>query len=204
MQSLLGKQSPWGKIQHVSEIADGIAFFSTPGHGGVKLDRKRNAKVPDYMRAAGGWYEEDCCYALAMVNFQDEFRAYLEKRDNLKQTDVEQQLEALTFVFRDYFPDFYARFYGVPIETLKGKSTAYDERLFNQEHANDWVSISAVGDWHKDCPQGMVLVTAAKGGRAINKGEKRSYLIPQEEYSQRSMFGFVIDPNRHKELDMVT
>lgn len=51
------KSSPWGAIQDKRELAPGIWQVSTAGHGGIKLSRERNAAVPAYMRAEGGWYE---------------------------------------------------------------------------------------------------------------------------------------------------
>lgn len=69
---MTGKRSPWGRIQWSRRVADGIWFVSTAGHGGYKLDRKRNATVDACWRRAGGWYEEDCEWAIAALTFPDE------------------------------------------------------------------------------------------------------------------------------------
>ena len=58
--------SPWGAVQHGERLADGVFFVSTAGHGGIKLDRARNALVPEVFRKEGGWYEEDCDWAIPM------------------------------------------------------------------------------------------------------------------------------------------
>ena len=42
--------TPWGSSQHQRVLAEGITSVSTASHGGVHLDRKRNAAMPDYMR----------------------------------------------------------------------------------------------------------------------------------------------------------
>ncbi len=55
-----GKSSPWGKIQDSQPMGEGVVFVSTAGHGGLKLDRVRNARIPALFRQKGGWYEEDC------------------------------------------------------------------------------------------------------------------------------------------------
>ena len=55
-----GTRTPWGEAQHVTHIQEGVWFASTASHGGIKLDRKRNAKIPAVARIEGGWYEEDC------------------------------------------------------------------------------------------------------------------------------------------------
>lgn len=62
-----GDRSPWGKIQHVQHLGEGACFVSTAGHGGIKLDRKRNAMIPKAARRERGWYEEDCEAAIPMA-----------------------------------------------------------------------------------------------------------------------------------------
>ncbi|MGE3483473.1 MAG: hypothetical protein AB7L09_01955 [Nitrospira sp.] len=62
-----GSRTPWGPAQHVYPIAEGIVFVSCAGHGGIKLDRKRNAAVPKPARRAAGWYEEDCEASIPIV-----------------------------------------------------------------------------------------------------------------------------------------
>lgn len=57
-------RTPWGRSDYAKEYAPGIVWYGTPSHGGFKLDRERNAAVPDYMRREGGWYEEDCDWAI--------------------------------------------------------------------------------------------------------------------------------------------
>ena len=69
----MATSTPWGPSQGSNKIATGIMFYHTARHGGVHLSPKRNAQVPDYMRAADGWYEEDCEWAIAAVVFMDEF-----------------------------------------------------------------------------------------------------------------------------------
>jgi len=66
-----GSSSPWGKIQHVSQLASGAWSVSTAGHGGIKLDAARNRKVPKDARQPGGWYEEDCQWAIAAYVHKD-------------------------------------------------------------------------------------------------------------------------------------
>ena len=58
--------SPWGAVQHGERLVDGVFFVSTAGHGGIKLSQARNALIPDVFRREGGWYEEDCDWAIPM------------------------------------------------------------------------------------------------------------------------------------------
>ncbi len=74
-----GSQSPWGKVQHVKELAHGAYQVDTAGHGGVKLDAARNRKVPSEARMPGGWYEEDCKWAIAAFVHQDVGDAILKR-----------------------------------------------------------------------------------------------------------------------------
>jgi len=80
-----GDRSPWGKIQHVQTLGEGAWFVSTAGHGGIKLDRKRNAAIPSGARMAGGWYEEDCKCAIALYIHAD-IRAASTKPDAIVAT----------------------------------------------------------------------------------------------------------------------
>lgn len=66
-----GGRSPWGPIQHVTSLAPGAWSVETAGHGGVKLDAGRNRKVPAGARQPGGWYEEDCQWAIAAYVHED-------------------------------------------------------------------------------------------------------------------------------------
>lgn len=68
-------RTPWGKAQTVTTVAPGIVVVDTAGHGGVKLDRKRNAKIPMAARLHGGWYEEDCEALIPLLVFYDEMKS---------------------------------------------------------------------------------------------------------------------------------
>jgi len=72
-----GSYTIWGKAQSVKELVPGAWFVSTAGHGGIKLDRKRNAAVPRGARQEGGWYEEDCNWAVACYVHKDVAEATL-------------------------------------------------------------------------------------------------------------------------------
>jgi hypothetical protein len=74
--------TPWGQPDYQREIAPGIHIVSTPSHGGFFLDAAHNAQVPAAWRAAsfngqaeGGWYEEDCDAALAILAWPGFFDA---------------------------------------------------------------------------------------------------------------------------------
>ncbi len=183
----VGDYSPWGKIQHVAVVTEGIDRISTASHGGYKLDRKRNALMPKVLRNEGGWYEEDCQCAKVHVVFNMYFKVPME--------DAKKSLA-------NWYPDEYEEYFGVTLG--EGESLEKDERLFYERHKNDWVVIAAMGSWHEDCPQGYTLVVASKGGqRSLPCGDEQRFLVPEKEYKERGRF-FVIDLARHKPVDYLS
>lgn len=69
-----GSRSPWGKIQRVEFFTPWLCRVSTAGHGGMKLSREFNRLVPKEVRSKGGWYEEDCEWALVFFHLKDLIR----------------------------------------------------------------------------------------------------------------------------------
>lgn len=69
--------SPWGAVQHITQIAEGIVSVSTASHGGIKVSDERLALMPENMRSTtysgGGWFEEDCDWCLVAVTFPEAF-----------------------------------------------------------------------------------------------------------------------------------
>ena len=175
-----GKRSPWGGIDHAEQYAEGVHSVGTPSHGGFKLSAAMNRQMPAALRSAGGWYEEDCCWARVALGFPHLFTAW-ERRlaeESLKRWE----------------PDVYEAHFGV---TLKpGESHARDEQVFYREHANDWLVTSAL---NSDTYEGMVEVYAQIGGHRGQGTEARRFLVPKEDYSERR-FSFVVDPVRHREF----
>lgn len=177
--------TPWGKSQGATVyVENGIVFHSTARHGGFKVSARLNREIPEPYRNENGWYEEDCEYAKVIVSLP----AYFTDRE------VRQATETV----RNWFPDEYEAVTGEVIP--EGESFKKDERLFKERHAHDWIVISAVG-----ADDGMVRCVATKGGeRQTWNGpviEEREFLVPSEEYSTCSRYGFVIDPNRHERID---
>jgi hypothetical protein len=72
--------TPWGEADYYAAIAEGIAFYGTPSHGGFCLSEERLQQMPAYLRDArtrntGPWFEEDCEAALVVLAFPEEFTA---------------------------------------------------------------------------------------------------------------------------------
>ena len=189
--TLIGKYSPWGKIQHCYEVLEGFHLVSTPGHGGVKLNRARNAQIPASVRKAGGWYEEDCEYCIPYIVFGDEI---LEHGDR-KGTDGNYSDKLCVAHYarvsaKDWYPDFYESFTGesVPLE----ESYTRRQAKFWQDHRDDFVVYSARSTAGSD----TVLVVANKE----STGESKQFYVDADSYRNRESFGYVIDEEKDQEV----
>ena len=97
----LGDESPWGKIDHLDYIADGIYSVSTPSHGGYMFRKDVAAKIPCFPESkgflarefGGQWlcFEEDCAAYIAELildkHFESDYRAHVAKVDYMSYGD---------------------------------------------------------------------------------------------------------------------
>lgn len=71
--------TPWGRSDSLDHIAEGLDFYSTPGHGGLKLSaarwRELSAAFQFKSFAGPGWLEEDCDYSFAVIRWPELFGA---------------------------------------------------------------------------------------------------------------------------------
>ena len=197
-----GSRSPWGSVDYVSHRAVGIADVGTAGHGGVKLSSERNRDVHPAWRRPGGWYEEDCEWAIVAMTFPECYSP--EHAATARKTA------------RNWFPDEYEVVTGETVQP--GESYVRDEQLFYAEHADDWVTTAAAaadpgtverivrddgvtgGLRLMPAEQPMVKVWARVGGRRSTAPETRAFLVPKPEYQTRGRFGFVLDPDKYEEV----
>ena len=175
-----GAHTPWGQSQGGTIYAEGVVSHSTAGHGGFKLSAERNRKVHTLLRAPGGWYEEDECWAIVAITFPQLF------------TSLERRYAEQTV--KDSWPDAWEEISGITL--VVGESRKRDKRAFQAMHAADWVVVSAIT---AEQP-GFVECIATLGGQYGDDVEKRRFLVPSTEYSI-GRFGFVIDPDRHGVYD---
>lgn len=173
--------TPWGPSQGATIYADGVVFHSTAGHGGFLLSAERNHKVHLSLRVTGGAYEEDEAWALVAFTFPRLF------------TSFESRCAAKTI--KDSFPDAWEAITGNLL--TPGESRKRDERAFFDNHAKDWIVVSAIICEH---PPGFTEVIATLGGKHGPGSEERRFLVPSAEYCV-GRFGFVIDPERHAAYD---
>lgn len=173
--------TPWGRSQGATIYAEGVTAHSTAGHGGFHLAAERNRKVHPMLRAPGGWYEEDECWAIVALTYPHLFTTF--ERGCADRT------------IKDSFPDAFEAISGTIL--LPGESRAKDQRAFELDHAEDWIVISAITSEQEE---GFVECVATRGGRRGTDAEEQRFLVPADEY-EVGRFGFVIDPKRHAVYD---
>lgn len=178
--------TPWGIADQSKKFARGIVFYSTPGHGGFKITEKRFQEMPECFRDARPkskyylWFEEDneqCLLLLAFPSFFDE-----------------KYIQFAKDTLRNHYPDAYETHYNEIIP--EGESLEKDRRIFEERNKNNLVVIIANTS---DTYPKMVETVATIGGKWEDDTQDRFFLVPTEEYQSRSRFGFVIDPEKHKE-----
>ena len=49
-QPKVSSDTPWGKAQDVTWLADGIVFVGTAGHGGIWVSPARMEEMPEHLR----------------------------------------------------------------------------------------------------------------------------------------------------------
>jgi hypothetical protein len=162
-----GALTPWGPADVRYDYAPGIACYSTPGHGGFKVNAELNLLIPGYMNRVDGWYEEDCDWAIVATCFPSAFTV-----------DERKHAEA---ALRNWYPNAWERFNGRLLEP--GESSTKDEqaRIAKTVAEGRYLPITAWGDWCDTVPPGMVGVKCRLGGHD-GEGPQISVLIPHDEY----------------------
>lgn len=176
--------TPWGQSDYSKSYGRGIVFYGTPGHGGFHVSPTLNARIPEPFRKIAerwtrrpGWYEEDCDYAMVVVTFPERF--------------PDMNVADCWATIRNYYPDAYEAVTGKTLQP--GESRARDEQLFRAAHVNDYIAVSAWGDWHEMVPAGFVGVRAERE----SDGDEQYFLIPAAEY-RATVPGMLIDLSKHQ------
>ena len=176
--------TPWGTAQTSTQLARGIMSYATASHGGIHLSPTRNMLIPKSVRNEGGWYEEDCAWAIPAAIFPEAF---------VKDAGSEDILETIKSTLLNWYPDFYEKFYNVKIKD--GESFQRDRANFDETNKHNYIVISALGK-----AEGVEVIATVGGTRKAGDTTRKLFLVPTEEYQNRSNMGFVIDLARHKEI----
>lgn len=163
----VGGNSPWGQIDEIDPVADGITRVYTSSHGGYKLDAERNSQVHPAWRQRSGWYEEDCEQHIVAYTFGDEM--------GLSDEHQENAVEGV----KNWYPDEYTEVTGQQVSpeessALRRRIKDSNEREWREMNREKFIVESATYG-------GMLLETPGwTEGKAVRAadGEERFYLYP--------------------------
>lgn len=178
----LGRTHYWGAPQQRHEIAPGILWVSTAGHGGIVLSDRRQAAMPEYMRVAEAVYEEDCDWCIPVLIFPAEVRAGW--AGAFANGDVEQTFKHAEETLRHWHPARWETFYGRAL--LAGESHKRDAEVDAAKHKGCWALVSACADWAEGVPAGMIGICARVDGfnnRSGNRAKDRYFLATKEQHA---------------------
>lgn len=194
--------SPWGAVQHLTNVLAGMVSVSTASHGGIIVAPDRLERMPAYMReawAGRGAFEEDVDWSIPFCVFEAEILADGDIHSK-KLIEVGHHRETL----RNWHPARYEKFYRVVLKP--GESRRKDGDDWKRVNAGALQSVSAFGDWQNGVPAGMVGVVACIGGRTDQGqygGACRYFLVPKAEYDTRTENAcgtFIVDQAKHGEV----
>ncbi|AQT47986.1 DUF7007 domain-containing protein [Bartonella choladocola] len=175
--------TPWGAVQNATSYGNAdIVRLDTASHGGFKISPSLNKQIPAQVRNNNGFYEEDCEWAIVATVFPQWF------------TDYENQLAESKI--RDSYPDYWETLHNRKLQP--GESYERDKSAFNDQHAGNYVVISAISSSYVE---NMVEVIATLGGVREHDTPEKRFLVPTNEYRNRGEFGFIIDLNKHDEYN---
>lgn len=166
-------------MNHTTDIAPGIVFLETPGHGYVLLSPDRNERVHAALRREDARYEEDLDANIAALTFPEAFPNV--KTENAKRTLI------------NWYPD---EMRAAGYEFTDDESMKLRERAYFVANTGKMLAKAASC---RNVPKNMVLVYAERcDGTDIYRNVPREgayYLVPSTEYKTKPIF--VIDESRH-------
>ncbi|MDQ5987784.1 MAG: hypothetical protein CSYNP_03530 [Syntrophus sp. SKADARSKE-3] len=184
--------TPWGESQVAVHLSVGITRHHTASHGGIYVEPIQNNLIPEYMRNADGWYEEDCEWAKVAVVYP---KCFVKNLGNDQQL-TEAFTEALS-TLREWFPEAYEHYTGLQLGA--GESHTRDMQLFARANRDKMVVVSVVNDSEDSS---WVICFAVRGGRGEDYQyaslDTATYRIPAVEYQTRTRFGYVVDEDVYK------
>lgn len=90
MEPKKGGPSPWGVIDGIEVLEEGILFVSTPSHGGAWLSPENLAKMrpalktpSSFYHAGSPWFEEDCEILRVVIAFPHLFKTPLSQAQEM-------------------------------------------------------------------------------------------------------------------------
>ena len=178
-------QTPWGPSQSSKKIAVGIMEYTTPSHGGIHLSAKKNLLVHEAWRTKDGFYEEDVQWSIVACTFPTLFPEHI--------------AQARTTA-KNYYPHQFMKVYETTVHLHE--SSILREEADSKQYADQWIAVSAFGNWHAKVPEGKIAVCCVKGGQGIRTGgiqgkEERWFMIEADQYkdpTKRCSLGYIVQP----------
>jgi hypothetical protein len=99
------QRTPWGKTQYSTVLAPGIVFYSTAGHGGIRIDKIHQREMMKY-KGIGNflgsliWWEEDCDWSIPYYIFRDEIKIHETEKN------FDSRLNAAINTIKQWKPEF--------------------------------------------------------------------------------------------------
>lgn len=197
--------SPWGAIAETDEIAPGILWFRTAGRSGYKLSAARQRALPRSFRTEDGWYEDGSEWAGVAVVFDRIFERIFERATTGAADDV-SLYHLGKEMLRNWRPAEYSSWFQTVLEPDEINALAITQ--FHRRHADRWIVVDAVANRKPGVAGGRISVRARLGGdppfvgvSGRSLGPSRWFLIDTEEFTHGRGKPFLIDAERHCEID---
>lgn len=159
-----GARTPWGPAQMQEQVAEGIVFVPTEGHGGYRLSEERNRAIPAPLRNRSRWYDEDDDRRVVeFYHFDAVARLDPDRTRAERLADIDQSI-------RDQRPDQWEKVNGRILEP--GESYAKDKQAWRADSAGEYVVRS-----QQTIEDGLILVTA----RRESTGDEDRFILTREQ-----------------------
>lgn len=159
-----GSRTPWGPAQQQEQVAPGIVFVPTDGHGGYRLSEERNRAIPAPYRSRNRWYEEDCeQHIVSFYHFDAVARPDADRTRDERLAGEDESL-------RNWYPDAWEKANGRVLEP--GESREKDRLTWGADNADEYVMRA-----QQTIEDGLILVTA----RREATGDEDRFLLTREQ-----------------------
>jgi hypothetical protein len=179
----MSRSSPWGKVDHITQIMRGFSFVSTPGHGGAMIAigfannhlslsaRNRGDKWGGYL-----CYEEDCLYAIPFYELLKKFPELLPKMYNPSSTvGLEQRMVQLKNTLSAWNPTYLLEVGEIPSEP-------------QYSHWKEWQENDRLRQ-SKDPDFIVAALNVAEGITQVWTADERTHFVAADSYQN----GTVVD-----------
>lgn len=176
-----GMSTPWGKAQEIDVITPWLGCVSTAGHGGYKVAPQYNRFIPASVRKVGGWYEEDCAWAIPFTILAERIRMDVAPAHMDYINRIIREKTAI-----DTFKCWYWREYEEIFDTIVKltESRPKAEYVWKSQNAGKWQIISA-----STLDNGDVKIWLTVDGDRTEGVAEKIVVLSKEDYKKSLSFG---------------